>query len=247
MDDWFKLIRSSCELASDDLDQILEDGFVVLPPRPDFVEVAELAVAYDVAVSAAAPIDVHKGRTGRTMRVSDFVNRGPEFDELYLYGPILAACCTVIGRPFKLSTMHARTLNPDARHQDLHVDFPRDQDDRAVKGWPMIGFIIMIDEFRDENGATRFVSGSHVWNQSATPSPANDVRQVSACGPAGSVIIYNGSTWHGHGANNTGQPRRSIQGAYIRRDGTSGADLPSRMTEDTLGRIGPLAKYVLAI
>jgi hypothetical protein len=23
--------------------------------------------------------------------------------------------------------------------------------------------------------------------------------QVSACGPAGSVVIYNGSVWHGHG------------------------------------------------
>src|SRR5438876_6213241 len=41
--------------------------------------------------------------------------------------------------------------------------------------------------------------------------------QVSACGPPGSLIIYNGSVWHGHGANKTSRSRRSIQGAYIRR------------------------------
>ena len=43
--------------------------------------------------------------------------------------------------------------------------------------------------------------------------------QVSACGPPGSVVIYNGSMWHAHGANQTSEPRRSIQGAYIHRLG----------------------------
>ena len=64
-------------------------------------------------------------------RVHDFVNRGPAFDELYLYGPLLAACCRVIGRPFKLSSMLARALEPGAPAQSLHVDFARDAD-----GWP---------------------------------------------------------------------------------------------------------------
>jgi hypothetical protein len=43
------------------------------------------------------------------------------------------------------------------------------------------------------------------------------------------------------------QPRRSIQGAYIGRDAKSGIDLPARMRPETLGRIGPLAKYLLAV
>ena len=45
----------------------------------------------------------------------------------------------------------------------------------------------------------------------------------------------------------SGQPRRSIQGAYIRRDAESGENLPARMLPETLARISPLAKYLLAV
>ena len=71
--------------------------------------------------------------------------------------------------------------------------------------------------------------------------------QVSACGPAGSVVIFNGSVWHGHGANQTSEPRRSIQGAFIRRDDKQGTNQAARMRPETFARIGALAKYVLNV
>ncbi len=76
--------------------------------------------------------------------------------------------------------------------------------------------------------------------------PPSACSPVPACGPAGSTIVFNGSTWHGHGANETEVPRRSIQGAYIRRSEISGANLPARMRPETLNRIGSLAKYLVA-
>jgi ectoine hydroxylase-related dioxygenase (phytanoyl-CoA dioxygenase family) len=48
-----------------------------------------------------------------------------------------------------------RTLRPSLPAQNLHVDFERDG-----RGWTMVGFIFMVDEFRNDNGATRFVPGS---------------------------------------------------------------------------------------
>lgn len=68
-----------------------------------------------------------------------------------------------------------------------------------------------------------------------------------ACGPAGSMIVYDGSVWHGHSANRSGEPRRSIQGAYLRRDATSGFNLAARMRPETLARIGPLARHLLDV
>src|SRR5712692_1573447 len=115
----------------------------------------------------------------------------------------------------------------------------------------MVGFIFLLDEFRCDNGATRFLPGSPKW--SAAPSdlmsdPAADYEgQVQACGPAGSMIVYNGSVWHGHTANSTATPRRSIQGEYIRLEAPSVFNLSARMRSDTLARISPLAKYVLAV
>jgi len=221
--------------------QLLNAGFVVIPgPVPDD-RLAELSAAYDAAVRAADPSDVHVGST--TTRVSDFVNRGPEFDELYLYPPLLDAAALVIDGPFKLSTLHARAVRPAMPAQSLHVDFGRD-----AAGWPMVGFILMVDDFRADNGATQFLPGSHHWTEKldltgATPVPPSEL----ACGPAGLLIVFNGSIWHGHTAHRAAEPRRSIQGAYIRRDAVSGANLPARMTPETLARISPLAKQLLAL
>jgi ectoine hydroxylase-related dioxygenase (phytanoyl-CoA dioxygenase family) len=132
-------------------------------------------------------------------------------------------------------------------------ELPTDAASQLDDVWPMVGFIIMVDEFRSDNGSTRFVPGSHQWAD--TPRAPGDIveeatpdqqRQLLASGPARSVIIYNGSVWHGHSANLTSVPQRSIQGAYIRRDAVSGIDLPARMRTETLRRISPLEKYVLA-
>lgn len=244
MDEWFSVIDSDFELPRDAARELRDIGFVVIQGPVAPARLAGLAAAYDASVSGADPADVSIGST--TTRVQDFVNRGPDFDGLYVYAPILGACCSIIGQPFKLSTMHARSVHPNAPAQALHVDFRRDAD-----GWPMVGFIIMVDEFRCDNGATRFVPGSHTWptipGDAMRDTASDDEQQVLACGPAGSTIIYNGSVWHGHSANKTGEPRRSIQGAYIRRDAESAVNQAARIRRETLGRIGPLEEYVLAV
>ena len=241
MDEWFKTIAAEADLPEDIAWQLREVGYVVIEGMLDHAECAQLSEAYDAAVLAAHPDDV---RIRSSTRISDFVNRGPDFDGLYLYGPLLAACCQIIARPFKLSTMHARTLEPGTPVESLHVDFKRYDD-----GWPMVGFIIMVDEFRNDNGATRFVPGSHLStnapDDAMEDATADYQGQVMACGPAGSIIIYNGSVWHGWTANRSAKPRRSIQGAFIRREAQSGGNLPARMRPETLQRIGSLAKYLL--
>jgi ectoine hydroxylase-related dioxygenase (phytanoyl-CoA dioxygenase family) len=244
MDDWFSVIGAGCELSMVAAQDLREIGFAVIPGPLVPEGLAQLAAAYDSAMTSADPDDVSVGSS--TTRVHDFVNRGPEFDALYVYQPVLEACCRTIGQPFKLSSLLARTVRPRSPAQALHVDYERDAD-----GWPMLGFILMVDEFRSDNGATRFVPGSHEWltlsGDLTIAPPADYEGQVVACGPAGSVIVYNGSVWHGHTANSSGEPRRSIQGAYIRREARSGGDLPARMRPATLARVGPLARYLLAV
>ena len=244
MNDIFNEIGAGCELPPNVARELLDVGFVVIPSVVATGQLARLADAYDLAVANAVAPDLHVGSS--TTRVHDLVNRGAEFDWLYVYRPILEASHRIIGRPFKLSSMLARTLRPHSPAQPLHVDFKSD-----IDGWPMLGFIFMVDDFRADNGATRFVPGTH-----GSPSVPSDLMkdptadhegQVLACGPAGSVILYNGSVWHGHTANSSGKPRRSVQGANIRREAESSVNLPGRMRPETLSRISPLAKYVLAV
>jgi ectoine hydroxylase-related dioxygenase (phytanoyl-CoA dioxygenase family) len=198
-------------------------------------------------VAAADPADIHTGRTGSTTRINDFVNRGPELDGIYIYPPLLAACSQIIGGPFKLSGMRARTLNPGASTERLHVDVKH-----GANGWPLVGCILMVDAFDAENGATRFVPGSHLQPSEpsevlSNPQDAHD-EQVLACGPAGSIIIFNASVWHSHGANRSAAPRRSIQAHFVPRHARgSSADHSGRMRPETLQRVGDLAKYVLNV
>lgn len=244
MDDGLSTLAGGSELPPDRARELHEHGFVVLSGMVPAGRTDRLARAYDAAVASADENDVRTGST--TTRVTDFVNRGAEFDDLYVFPPLLEACCRVIGRPFKLSSMHARTLRPCSPAQALHVDVRRDSAD-----WPLAGFILMIDEFRPDNGATRFVPGSHRWPEApedVMPDPKADHEgQVLACGPAGSLLIFDGSAWHGHTANTSARPRRSLQGAFIPRDGRAGTDFAARMRPETRARLGPAARYVLQL
>jgi hypothetical protein len=109
----------------------------------------------------------NSGISGSSTRVHDFVNRGEEFDQLYLHAPVFTACCLILEQPFKLSTMHARTVRPRTGPQTT------------------VEFVVMVDEFRPENGATYFAPGSQGDSGHATLSNT----LVPACGPVGWMIV----------------------------------------------------------
>lgn len=189
--------------------ELREAGFVVIPDVLGGARLRQLARAYDVAVAEAKPPDLRVGRD--TTRVHGLLKRGGEFQRLSVHPQVLAACRCVIGEPFRLSALLARTVRARSNAGVLHRDLEADSDD-----WPMVGFILMVDAFSADNGSTRFVPGSHEWH--AIPV-GEQPSHVLAQGSAGSLIIYNGSVWHGHSANRTDTPRRSVQAAYVRSSG----------------------------
>lgn len=232
------------DLPTNAADVLARDGFAVLPgpyPSAEFPRVQE---AYDDACAQANRDDVRIGHA--STRVTDFVNRGPMFDVIYTWPPALEAARRVIKAPFRLSALHARTLHSGAPAQELHVDVPRTSD-----VWPMLGFILMVDEFRADNGATRFVPGS----QRRTELPENALTdrispysgETLACGPAGSVILFDASTWHGHTANRSEAGRRSLQGTFIPRTGRPATDFAARMQPETCARLTDVARGLLGI
>jgi ectoine hydroxylase-related dioxygenase (phytanoyl-CoA dioxygenase family) len=226
------------------LAELTKHGFVVLPGPFAAEEVGPLQAAYDSACARAAPEDVRVGSA--STRVTDFVNRGAIFDAVYTWPPVLDAARHVIKNGFRLSALHARTLHAGAPAQALHVDLPRTSD-----AWPMLAFILMVDEFRPDNGATRFVPGSHRWTEAPedvlvdplAPYPG----EILACGPAGSMILFDASTWHEHTANTSPAGRRSLQGTFIPRTGRPATDFVGRMEPETLARLSPVARWLVGI
>jgi hypothetical protein len=245
MDPWFGTIDAGAHLPPDAAGALVDAGFAVIPGPVPPDALPGLVTAYDAAMAAGAGTPDHRvGST--TTRLLDLVNRGAAFDPIYVHAPLLEAAARVIGGPFRLSSMLGRTLRPGTPAQELHADLPRDDPAR-----PMVGFILMLDPFRPDNGATRIVPGSHRWpevpEEVMSDRCAPWVGEVLACGPAGALLVFDASVWHGHAANTSGAPRRSIQGYFVPRGTPSGLDDPPRIRPETLARIGPLAEYVLAV
>lgn len=242
-DTFYRVIAADSQLPADAARRLRDDGFTVIagPAVPGGIQ--QLAAAYDRAVATADAADV---RIGSSTRVTDVVSRGPEFDSIYVFPPLLGACCAIIGAPFKLSGTRTRTLEPGAPAGALHVDVEPHAD-----GWPIVGFILMVDAFDAENGATQFVPGSHRTlrdpREGGDDPIAAQCRERLACGPAGSMIVFDGSTWHGQTANRSERRRRSIQGHFVPRGARASVDHAARLGPDVLARMNGLAKYVLGI
>ena len=69
-----------------------------------------------------------------------------------------------------------------------------------------------LDDFTEENGATLVVPASH---RTAPTERPDDASAVPATMPAGSVMFYVGTVWHGGGANHTGERRLGVILEYV--------------------------------
>lgn len=241
--DWHNLLAADMQLPLVAATELQERGFTIVPGPELPGGHNQYSIAFDKAAIEADPSDVS---VRSSTRINDFVNRGAEFDGIYTFGPLLGACVATIRKPFKLSGMRARILEPGAPMEALHVDVKY-----GAKDWPLLGAIFMIDLFTADNGATRFVPGSHLRStdprdcmvDTSDPHEA----QVLACGPAGSLTIVNASVWHGHTANLSKTRRRSIQAHFVAREAQDSTHHATRMRVETMQRIGPLARYILDV
>ena len=109
----------------------------------------------------------------------------------------------------ELNLTQAIAIEPGEAAQLLHRD---------EELWPvklpferMANVIWAIDDFTAENGATRFIPGSHLWDRSRAPRPGE---AVAAAAPAGSAVLWLGGALHGGGANRSQASRRGVVVSY---------------------------------
>jgi len=91
---------------------------------------------------------------------------------------------------------------------------------RDVRSWSsesmqMAQVLVLLDDFTADNGATLFLSGSHL----SPDKPANaqfDTHASKALGKAGSLYIFDSRIWHAAGINTTSGPRRCLTLTFTR-------------------------------
>ncbi len=153
-------------------------------------------------------------------RLANLVNKGEIFQRAIVLPEVLACVRHVLGPGLKLSSLNARSADPNSEDgQPLHVDMGAIPDD---KGYWVCNTVWMLDDFTADNGATRMVPGSHRWgtrpNDVLTDPLAPHPDQILLTGPAGSVAVMNAHMWHGGTANRTAAPRLAMHGFYCRSD-----------------------------
>ncbi|PYI33857.1 PhyH-domain-containing protein [Aspergillus indologenus CBS 114.80] len=66
----------------------------------------------------------------------------------------------------------------------------------------MLNFLTALTDFTAENGATRVLPGSHLWEDFSAPPPKADTAIPAVMNP-GDAVLFTGKTLHGAGKNNT--------------------------------------------
>jgi len=92
-------------------------------------------------------------------------------------------------------------------HDDAFYDVPRPSKPLGA------ATIFAIDAFTEESGATSIIPGSHKWADER-PAPQDDPRQIPVVMPAGSMLFFSGTLWHGGGANRSAQSRMCVTAQY---------------------------------
>jgi len=79
----------------------------------------------------------------------------------------------------------------------------------------MAQWLVMLDDFSEENGATYLLNGSHTL---ANPpeEEAFFAAATRAVGSAGSIVVFNSNLWHAAGVNKSAGPRRALTIAFTR-------------------------------
>ena len=203
--------RDGVEQAQVDalLAEVVERGYVIIP---ELVE-RETMTAIKTAVR---PLLQHDGRNefeGRkTRRIYSVIEKTLICNPLVEHPLVLALLDRLLRRNYLLSQLQVIDIQPGEVEQPLHHDdgfYPLARPRAAVSA----ATIWAIDDFTAENGATLVLPQSHRWD-GRTPTEADRAELVPAVMPAGSVVFFVGTLWHGAGANRSAATRMAATAQY---------------------------------
>ncbi len=181
-----------------------------------------------------------------TDRLADLVNKDPVFEVCFTEPRLLACLAHVLG-DFKLSSLNSRAALPGQGLQALHTE----GGPVGLGPYQVCNSIWLLDDFTEENGATRVVPGSHrrtVPVRDELPDPlAAHPDQVTLTAPAGTVIVFNSHLWHGGTRNNTDRPRRALHSYFTRRGNGQQLNQREYIRPETRARLSPAAAFILDV
>src|SRR5689334_1994417 len=143
----------------------------------------------------------------RTRRTGGLIARSATCRDLVMHPLVLGAVGGVLGHAtsFQLHLTQVIAIGPGEPGQTIHRDqwafdffpFPKDYEVQFNTIWALT-------DFTEENGATRVIPGSNHFEDRLRFKEADTIPAEMR---RGSVLLYNGSIYHGGGANHSDKTR----------------------------------------
>jgi ectoine hydroxylase-related dioxygenase (phytanoyl-CoA dioxygenase family) len=145
-----------------------------------------------------------------TQRIYALLAKTRAFDGPATQPLVLGVLERVLGN-CQLSAPQGIQIGPGETAQNLHRDdsvYPLAMPHPEL----VLNTMWALDDFTEANGATHVVPGSHKWIERLPDGSTATVRAVM---PAGSLMFFLGSVFHGGGANTTDRPRLGVIIEYV--------------------------------
>ena len=222
------------------------DGACIVEDVLDHEQLAALRSELHPVVDASAfGADDFTGR--RTRRSGALLAQSPASHDIAMHPLILETAQQFLApwtRKIQLMLTQTIAIGPEEPAQLLHRDrlawgghVPRSIE-------PQVNTIWALNDFTEENGATRVAPGSHEWPDDRH---ATEHEVIQATMPAGSVVIYTGSVIHGGGENRSDETRIGINLDYcldwLRQEENQYLSYPPAVASDFAPELAALVGY----
>ncbi|HWJ64323.1 MAG TPA: phytanoyl-CoA dioxygenase family protein [Acidimicrobiales bacterium] len=191
---------------------IAEQGYTVLT---DVISADLRAALLDDLERLQAELGTRPASNGfegtSTLRVYNLLAHGALWQQVPVHPSVLPVVEGVLDAGCLVSSLSSISIGPGETAQPIHAD---DQIIPLPK--PHVATVCnsmwALTDFTEANGATRIIPGSH--RADASPDFGTHYDSIPAEMPAGSVLVWHGSLWHGGGANTTDERRVGIAMNY---------------------------------
>jgi len=146
----------------------------------------------------------------RTVRIYNLLARDHVFERVPAHPSVLPIIEGVLDPGCLISSLSSIAIDPGEIAQPIHADdmvIPLEKPHASI----VCNSMWALSDFTAANGATRLVPGSH---KRGNPEYGGAYDSIAAEMPRGAVLIWDGSLWHGGGANTTSKRRTGIAMNY---------------------------------
>jgi ectoine hydroxylase-related dioxygenase (phytanoyl-CoA dioxygenase family) len=227
--------------------RIAREGYTILEDVIEPTLLSELVSAID-ALHAELRVEpaenVSEGT--KTLRVYNLLARGKVFERVPVHDAVLPLVERVLDPGCLVSSLSSITILPGEIAQPIHAD-----DQLIPLPKPHVPLVCntmwALTDFTEENGATRLVRGTHT--AARDPELGEEHATVAAVMRKGSVLVWNGSLWHGGGANRTRERRIGLAmnycAGFMRQQENQQLGIPLAIAKGFSPRLRKLAGFGL--